>query len=702
MRSGNRIFGIVSVGNIPWGTHCSLFYQTKTDLLDNVSYFRAGLENNEFCLWVISDLLDTEEAKDALRKAVPNIDTYLEKRQLDIISYVNWYLNEGTLDPQIAVNHLIDIVNPTIINGYDGLRFSGDSFGLETHWQDLIVYDEMLDSVISNYHAIVLCTCFFNQCESDKITEIVSNHQFSLVKKNGRWEKIENSGRKRAEVAETKLEETFGNLEYLIKERTAELERAYNDLKETEKGYAEAQKLAHVGNWEWEIATDKSYWSDELYRIFGRSPQESRPLLSEFLSYIHPDDLDHVVNTINNAIKGKTYSIEYRIVLPNGEERTLHMKSEIIFDDKSNPIRIKGIVQDITESKRAEEKIKELADIVESSSDAIYTTSLEGIITNWNKAAEQIYGYSEEETLGKNVSILEPPDKKGEIKQLAEQIKQGKKIIQYETLRLTKDGSILNVSITLSPVFDSSGKLMAISGIVRDITRRIKAEEALTKAEGARIKEIHHRIKNNLQVISSLLSLQSEKFNDAEVLEAFKESQNRVGSMALIHEELYKGNNIETLNFADYLLNLTKDLLDSYRVGRDNISLKLDLEQVYLNIDTSIPLGIIVNELVSNSLKHAFPNRQKGEIRISLQRAEDELNKENCEIFRKNNQNLGFDYILKVSDNGVGIPKDMDFQNTETLGLQLVNILVEQIDGCIELKSDNGTEFAIWFNNIET
>ena len=167
--------------------------------------------------------------------------------------------------------------------------------------------------------------------------------------------------------------------------------------------------------------------------------------------------------------------------------------------------------------------------------------------------------------------------------------------------------------------------------------------------------------------------------------------------MALIHEELHNGENVETLNFADYLSKLTTDLLNSYRIGRDNINLKLDLEQVNLNIDTAIPLGIIVNELVSNSLKHAFPGGRKGEIQIDLRRVETSAtentnsgSKESC--IEENN----FDYILKVSDNGIGIPKEIDIQNADTLGLQLVNILVEQIDGCLELKSDQGTEFTIF------
>ena len=179
--------------------------------------------------------------------------------------------------------------------------------------------------------------------------------------------------------------------------------------------------------------------------------------------------------------------------------------------------------------------------------------------------------------------------------------------------------------MNLSPVFDVYGKLTAISFIVRDITERKEAEEALANIEIARKKEIHHRIKNNLQVISSLLDLQAEKFNnrkdikDSEVLEAFRESQDRVISMALIHEELYKGGGIDTLDFSSYIEELAKNLFLTYRLGNTDISLNMDLEEnIFFDMDTAVPLGMIVNELVSNSLKHAFIGRDKGEIQIKL------------------------------------------------------------------------------------
>ena len=153
---------------------------------------------------------------------------------------------------------------------------------------------------------------------------------------------------------------------------------------------------------------------------------------------------------------------------------------------------------------------------MESSNDAIITETLDGIIASWNKTAEQIYGYSAEEALGKNVSILEPDNLKGEIRKFIEIVKQGEKIQRYKTLRLKKGGRLINVSITYSPVFDASGKLKAVSAISRDITEQVNAERLLAKAEDARKKEIHHRIKNNLQVISSLLDLQAEKFRNRE------------------------------------------------------------------------------------------------------------------------------------------------------------------------------------------
>jgi PAS domain S-box-containing protein len=460
-------------------------------------------------------------------------------------------------------------------------------------------------------------------------------------------------------------------------------------LKDSEKGLAEAQKIAHIGNWEWNIETDKAYWSEELYHIFGRNPQELAPPYNEYLSYVHPDDRDYADNAHKKALNGKPFSIDHRIILSNGEERVVHIQTEVIFNEKHIPIRLNGIVQDITERKKAEENTKTLASIVESSQDAIITISLDGNITNWNKGAVQIYGYSAEEVLGKHLSILAPDNLKDEIEKLIDRVKRKIMIKNYETTKLKKDGTLISVSLTLSPIFNASGKLTAVSVIARDITERIKVEKSLAKAEDARKKEIHHRIKNNLQVISSLLDLQADKFNDTKVVEAFKESQNRVISMALIHEELYKEEGTDTLNFSYYLKTLAENLFQTYRISSNNIHLSMDLEEnVLFNMDIAVPLGIIVNELVSNSLKHAFTDRDKGEIQIKLHREESE----DCK---------SASFILTISDDGVGIPENLDIENLESLGMQLVISLVDQLDGEFKLKRNNGTEFTMRFTVTE-
>lgn len=503
--------------------------------------------------------------------------------------------------------------------------------------------------------------------------------------------------------AEAKLEETLENLEKLIKERTEDLQKAYNSLRESEKGHAEAQKMAHIGNWEWEIATNKTYWSEEMYRIFKRDPQKSPPSLKEYYGYIHPDDLDYYCKATDNTRKVSTSGFNFRIVLANGEERTLHMKSDFIYNDENIPIRVKGIVQDITESKKDEEKIRYLANIVESSIDAIGTISLNGIITSWNKGAERIYGFSAEEILGKHVSILSPSHLKNEtmneIKKSIELIKLGESYYHYETLRLGKNGKEIYISVTYSPIFDTNGKLTAISIIGRDITEHKRAEEALRNFEIASKKEIHHRIKNNLQVISSLLDLQADLFKgrksiqDSEVLKAFKQSIDRVFSIALIHEELYKGKNIDQLNFSQYIGELVNNLLLTYRL-ETTVCLNLDLEEnIFLDIDIAIPLGIIINEIITNSFKYAFSGMDKGEIRIELHREENGENK--SEGLKNTN------FSLSISDNGVGIPEDLDVEELDSLGMQLITTLVDQLDGELEIKRDNGTKFIIRFTVTE-
>ncbi|RPJ77704.1 MAG: PAS domain-containing protein [Alphaproteobacteria bacterium] len=265
-----------------------------------------------------------------------------------------------------------------------------------------------------------------------------------------------------------------------------------------------------------------------------------------------------------------------------------------------------------------------------------------------------------------------------------------------EEINLRAEGGIsLPVDLSISP-FQTDGYPNAWCIVLTDLTEKKKNEEIRAHTETIRKKEIHHRIKNNLQVISSLLDLQAEKFKnrecikDSEVLEAFRESQNRVISMALIHEELHEGEGDDTLNFSLYLEKLIESLFQTYWLGNTDINLNIDVkENLFFDMDTAVPLGIIINELVSNSFKHAFIGRDKGEIRIKLYRERStEFESEDCE---------SNSFTLTVSDDGVGIPKSLDLENPDTLGIQLVASLVDQLDGEFGLKRNNETEFTIRF-----
>ncbi len=209
-----RKTGIDIIGDVPWGTHFCQFYQTKEDLIDIlVPYFKAGLENNEFCMWITSQPLEVEEAKRNLRKAIPDADIYLGKGQIEIIPYANWYLKENGFDSKRVLNGWVEKLNQAMANGYDGLRLSGNTFWMEkTDWDNFVDYEEEIDSIIGNCNMMALCTYSIDKCNATEILDVVVNHQFALIKRDGKWEQIVSLQRKQAEEELQESEERFRTL----------------------------------------------------------------------------------------------------------------------------------------------------------------------------------------------------------------------------------------------------------------------------------------------------------------------------------------------------------------------------------------------------------------------------------------------------------------------------------------------------------
>ncbi|MDD1774402.1 MAG: PAS domain S-box protein, partial [Methanobacterium sp.] len=303
-----------------------------------------------------------------------------------------------------------------------------------------------------------------------------------------------------------------------------------------------------------------------------------------------------------------------------------------------------------------------------------------GNIIDANPAAGSFYGYPLETLKKMNIHEINqlPPD---EIVELRKQIKNEE--IKYLTApHKIANGDVKTVELFSSPIKFKEGVLLF--SIINDITKRIEAEERTKSSLEEKellLKEIHHRVKNNLQIISSLLDLQEDYVKeDPTAVNVLKESQNRVLSMAMIHEMLYQSKDLNSINLSDYIRNLISNLFDSY--GKKAMNLVTNLDKICLNIETAVPLGLIISELVSNSLKYAYKDDEEGIIRVELHPQEEK-------------------YKLIIEDYGKGIPSNIDFDHNSTLGLRLVKSLVNQLDGTIDLNRAKGSDYTIIFQELD-
>jgi PAS domain S-box-containing protein len=335
--------------------------------------------------------------------------------------------------------------------------------------------------------------------------------------------------------------------------------QAEDALEESERRLRQAQAYANLGYWTLESDLSSMTWSDEIYRILGLEPSV-RPCVPSAKTVIHPDDADALGSSLATSLRaGREHSFEYRVLRPDGELRWISCKGSPMFDGDGNSVRLSGILQDITERKLSEERIRQ----------------------------------------------------------------------------------------------------------------SLKEKEVL-------LREIHHRVKNNLQVVASLLSLQAMHAADPETVAALGESGRRIQLMAQIHDRLYQGSDLANVPFDGFIRSLVEDMIATYGLDSSRLRLVTDLQPVRLHIDQAIACSQIVSELVSNCLKHAFPQERSGTIRLR--------------VFEQDGRTS-----LWVEDDGVGMPEGLDWRHATSLGLQLVDALVQQLAGEVALESGSGTRFRVSF-----
>ena len=467
------------------------------------------------------------------------------------------------------------------------------------------------------------------------------------------------------------------------------------------------QKLAQEALRESEARFRRLFESNIVGVIFGDfngSITDANDVFLQMVGYTRED-------LLNGKVRWNEMTLPYRHLDQQAMEqfkttrvRVPQEKEYIRKDGSRVPVLIGGalldgfddqaiaFVLDISDRKRMEEALRESEKhFRQMFQDASIGIALADFQTNRfiqvNPAYSQLLGYSASEITSLTFDEITHPDDLPQNLHYFEQINQGQ-IDSYrlEKRYLKKNGEFMWAHLTVTVLRNPDGKPKFTLAMIEDITERKQAEDKIKASlleKETLLKEIHHRVKNNLQIISSLLRLQSRQLRDQQTLEHFKESQNRVQAMALIHEKLYQSSNLAQIDFQEYIRTLVQELFRSYDVHRRAITLKLNVTPVSLAIDTAIPCGLIINELVSNSLKYAFPDNREGEICINLQESDKGQ------------------FILSISDNGVGLAEYLDFRNTSSLGLQLVCRLTKQLEGSIELNAKQGTEFSITFANLK-
>ncbi len=463
--------------------------------------------------------------------------------------------------------------------------------------------------------------------------------------------------------------------------------RAEDSLKKIAVDLVRAQRVANIGNWTYNPVKEELVWSDQMYEIFTlpRSP----PVTSElFQAVVHPEDREHVLMVMKDALEGSLdfFDREYRIIVGGGFIRHIYELAEITRDERGSPVLVFGTAQDVTERILAEETVKESEEkyrsVIENIQDLFYRSNDKGILIMASPSIKTVLGYgSVEEALGKPITefYYQPEERM----RLREAIQKTGTVKDFELTLKRTDGTPVPVATSSHYYYDKSGKVLGVEGVLRDITERKQSEAALLQSLQEKellLKEIHHRVKNNLQTISSLLYLQSLTTDNEEQLSLLKDARSRVISMGLIHQKLYQSADIAHIPFMDYIKSLIDFLEESYGIDPEKIRTQVDVSppDLTMELDTGIPCGLIINELVTNANKYAFCGRDHGTIRILLEHDENW-------------------HYLTISDDGVGIPEELDLSTTKSLGMTIVNDLVSQIDGTLEIIRQNGVTYRIQF-----
>ncbi len=449
-------------------------------------------------------------------------------------------------------------------------------------------------------------------------------------------------------------------------------------LQQSEERWQLALRGNNDGIWDWNVKTNEVFFSARWKEMLGYEDQEISNHLDEWAKRVHPDDLCWVKEVIQDHFAKKTpfYISEHRVLCKDGTYKWILDRGQALWDEKGNVIRMTGSHTDITERKKAEETLHHHKELLQTIFDHIPVMvafyNAKGQLQLLNREVERVLGWSREELNDADVFAEYYPDPEYRAKVLEHMLVATGKWHDFKTK--TKDGQLLDTSWANIRLSDGTR-----IGIGQDVTDRKKAEEhikASLKEKEILLAEIHHRVKNNLHIISNLLYLQANRSNDSLVREILQDSRNRVDSMALVHESLYGEQDFARINFTDYIKKLSANLLSIYKTDRASCQFNVESD-ILIDLDRAIPCGLIINELVTNALKHGCQMNRKCEVSVNLVTTPDRQ------------------LILTVENRGDTLPVNFDLQNPRSMGLKLVVTLVKQLKGTVEFERGESTIFKI-------
>jgi PAS domain S-box-containing protein len=467
--------------------------------------------------------------------------------------------------------------------------------------------------------------------------------------------------------------------------------RAEENLQRVSERLRLATLAAGIGIWDWDIASDRVVWDDVMYRLYGLTRDQFTGKYAAWEAMLHAGDRTRLRREVQQSLRGdKEFDTEFRVVWPDGSVRALKANALVQRDRERRPVRMLGTNWDITERRAAVEGLRRSQASLETAVTTAKLASWEFSPASgrgfWSPLMYELY--YRDPALGSPrggafLELIHPEDRPAVVAANRAAWRYSDPVtIDFRTN--PDNGPLRHLTCTVRRLTDERNQPALLVGTVLDITERKRAEEQIRSSLNEKevlLREIHHRVKNNLQIVVSLLSLQGERIKEAGARDSLLESQNRIRSMALIHESLYRSENLAQIDLAQYVERLCRYLYRSYGVDPERIRLQLELAHNRLDVDRAVTCGLLINELVSNALVHAFPNGRRGTLLVRFAADAGKLQ-------------------LAVRDDGVGLERDPFAELPTSLGLTLVADLTRQLGAELAVDRAGGTEFRIAFSEI--